>query len=143
MSELRSEIDSHSNRPLTGWFWLAAVLLLFLPLFGWYGFRHHGSIGIVAALVAVGVNFLAGSLALLFVPRAGQTVDGISGLMLGILFRTGVPLAAGFCLHAYGGPLADSNVLGMIMVYYLIALPAETLIAVRLIQQNPSLPKVF
>ena len=128
---------------MNGWFWLAAVLLVFFPLFAWYGHWNFGWPGVLSAFVAAAVNFVAGGVALFFVPKAGQTVDGISGLLLGILFRTGVPLLSGIVLTHLGGPLAESNVFGMIMVYYLIALSAETLIAVRLIQQNPSLPKVF
>lgn len=128
---------------MNGWFWLAAVLLMFLPLFVWYGYQNHGFHGVLAAVVAAMVNFAAGGLALLFVPRASQSVDGISGLMLGTLCRTGVPLLAGLVLTQVGGPLAEANVMGMIMVYFLIALTAETMIAVRLIRQNPPLPKVF
>jgi hypothetical protein len=89
--------------------------------------------GLWAAVVAGGICWLGAMAALLLVGlmRGGPQV--VHGTLLGMLFRMGLPLAAGLLLTVRGGPLADAGVFGMIVVYYLIGLLVETLLSVSLV----------
>lgn len=111
---------------------LTTLWLLTGPLVAWYGHAQHGADGILAALTAGGVCWLGALLALIFT-RLLSGSQAVQGLMLSMLFRMGLPLAAGALLTLAGGPLAKAGVLGMILLYYLVFLVAETLLSVWLL----------
>ena len=57
----------------------------------------------------------------------------VQGVLVGMLFRMGLPLAALIGLPQVGGPLATGG-LGMTIVgVYLVALVIETLLALRMV----------
>jgi len=59
--------------------------------------------------------------------------NAVTGMFLAMAVRTGLPLGVGiFLAQAIGGPLARAQVFGMILVYYLITLIVETILAIRL-----------
>jgi hypothetical protein len=62
-------------------------------------------------------------------------------ILLGTLFRTGLPLVVGFALHRAGGELARAGVFGMILCYYLVALLVETVLSVRVIGSHRTVAK--
>jgi hypothetical protein len=59
--------------------------------------------------------------------------NAVNGVLLGMLFRMGVPLGGGFALHQLSKGLAEAGVFGMILAYYFVTLFAETLLAVKLV----------
>jgi len=122
---------------------LALVVLLAFPAFAWFGFSRHGHVGLLAAATAGVVCFVAAAAAL----AASATLRGpktaVHGALLGIAFRTGLPLMAGFVLMQRGGPLAEAGVFGMIVVYFLITLTVETLLAVRLLRPRCKISKAL
>jgi hypothetical protein len=53
-----------------------------------------------------------------------------------MFFRLGLPLIAGLILQKSGGRMADSGVFGLILVFYLITLPAETILSLQFIRRR-------
>ena len=112
---------------------LTVALLVSFPAFALFGYTQHGMVGVVAAAVAGGVCWMGGLLALLLVGLVRGREQMVHATLLGMLFRTGLPLITGIVLTRAGGPLAEAGVFAMILVYYLIGLSIETVLSVRLI----------
>ena len=115
---------------------LAAALLPAGLAIGWLVGRRLETLVVQAALIAVGVCWLAGVLSLAathFGTRAGLPVQG---LLLGMFFRMGLPLAAGAALNQVG-PLADAGIFSMILGVYLCGLVVETMLSLRMVQPAP------
>ena len=119
---------------------LASVLLVAFPLIAYVGNVQYGHAGFVAAIVAAAVCLVAGCIAIGVTSLFQSMGNGLNGLLLSILIRTGIPLIAGVTLSAQGGPLAEGGVFGMIVLNYLLMLTIETISAVRIVQaMNPCL----
>ncbi len=120
---------------------LAAAVLLVFPAFAWFGFSRHGFDGLTAAAVAGGVCFLGAAAALVMTGVLRGSQAAVHGVLLGIVFRTGVPLAFGVFLMLRGGPLAETGVFGMVFVYFQVTLTVETLLAIRLVRPASKISK--
>jgi hypothetical protein len=115
---------------------LAAALLPFAAGVGWYGYASAGSLGLAAAAIAAGVCWLSGSLALV-AAFVGQRLNaGIQGVLVGMIFRMGLPLGAGMALERNSPPLAAAGVFHMILALYLVALLVETLLSLRFVPRS-------
>ena len=111
---------------------LTLALLLVFPLFAWFGHSRHGMLGVQAAGVACAVCWVGmAALLAVIVVRGSQKV--LHGALLGMIFRTGLPLATGVILTSQGGDLARAGVFGMILGFYLVALVVETLLSLRFV----------
>jgi len=121
---------------------LVLAILLTFPAFAWFGFARHGADGLVAAAVAGGVCLFGALAALVVSGLLRGPRSGVHGMLLSVLFRTGVPLMAGIFFAQRGGRLAEAGVLGMILVYYLVTLAVETVLAVRLLRPSCKTSKV-
>ncbi len=113
---------------------LTGTLLLGFPMLAWYGHYQSGSDGLVAAVVAALICWLAASIALLVAGVLRGPEQGINGVMLGILFGTGLPLGAGLFLSTGDTPLAKADFFKMILFFYLFTLCVKTTLMVRLVQ---------
>ena len=114
---------------------LTGSMLLFFPAFAWFGYTRHNSDGLIAAAVAGAVCWLGATLALVIARLLGGPQYGVHGILLGIMFRTGIPFLLGSALSHFNRPLAEAGLFGMVVVYYLLTLVIETLLVIRLI--NP------
>jgi hypothetical protein len=115
---------------------LAAVLLPAGLAIGWLVSRRFDAFVLQAALIAAGLCWLAGALALVAThvgTRAGAPVQGV---LLAMLLRMGLPLGAGLALNQVA-PLAEVGIFSMILGVYLCALVAETLLSLRIIRSIP------
>jgi predicted tellurium resistance membrane protein TerC len=74
-------------------------------------------------------------LALLCTTTVQQQVP-VAGLLLGMVFRMGLPLVAGFALHQLFPALAEAGMIGFVLAYYLLTLSVETLLALRVMNSN-------
>lgn len=110
---------------------LALAVLVSFPFVAWFQHGKYGQLGLLATLVAAGVCFAAGMLALIVTDVFKGLGNPLAGLLASILVRTGLPLVAGVAIHANGGYLADSGTFGAILVFYLVTLTAETVIVAR------------
>lgn len=108
-------------------------MLVAFPFFAWYAGWRHGADGILAAAVAGGICWLGAAIALAVIGVMKGPENGVSGVLLGMIFRLGLPMGGGVLLSRIGGSLADAGVFGLIVAYYLVGLTVETLLAVRVI----------
>lgn len=102
------------------------------PLFAAVGYARSGPEGILAALLAGGVCGGGALIGLLLAGRFSLGDHAVSGVLLSMILRMGIPLTACVVLLATGGPLVKAGVLAMILVYYLLMLLAETWFLLRL-----------
>ena len=112
---------------------LSVALFAPLPLFVWYGYSSSEMAGVWAAAVAAVVCWFGGVVALVLAGVTRGTPAAVHATLMGIFFRTGVPLVTGLLLQRAGGELARGGVFGMILGYYFWALIVETLLSVRLV----------
>jgi hypothetical protein len=88
---------------------------------------------LLVAAVGGGVCWLSAAIALTATFFGNQFGAPVQGVLIGMLFRMGLPLAALIGLPKIGGPLAEGG-LGMTIVsVYLVALVIETLLALRMV----------
>lgn len=112
---------------------LTVVCLLALGPFAWVGNSKSGPAGVLAALVAAGVCWSGAVLALICTGARRGPKQAVARLMLGMLFRMGLPLVGGAILDWRGGEVAEAGVFGMIVGFYLITLVVETWLSLRVI----------
>jgi hypothetical protein len=112
---------------------LAAILLPIGILIGWVVAWRFDAEVVQAALIATGVCWFAGALALSATQVGSRLGMPLQGFMAGMLFRTGLPLGAGIALNRVA-PLAESGIFTMILGVYLCALVVETILSLYLIQ---------
>jgi hypothetical protein len=117
---------------------LTAVVLLALLVVGGVVGSTRGLNGVLAASTAAAICWFGSSLALLMAAYSSRSNQAVQGHLLGMFFRLGLPLVAGMILQKSGGPLAEAGVFGLIVVFYLITLVAETFLSLRFIKPSKS-----
>jgi len=115
---------------------LMAVLAPLAAVFGSIAFFRSGSVGIGAAVIALGVCWLSASLALSCVYVGQEIKNPIAGILGGMIVRMGLPLAFGLAIQRSPGPLADAGCFLMILGLYLVALVVETWLSLRLVRRD-------
>jgi hypothetical protein len=88
---------------------------------------------LVRAALGGGICWIAAALALVSTYLGNRWHAPVPGLLLGMLFRMALPLAAIMALTNLDGPLALPGIATTILGVYLVALVLETLLAVRMI----------
>jgi len=121
--------------------WLGAVVLVALVLVGALAFSRSGAAGFAAAVVGAVVCFSSAALAMWVTAASAGGASAINGSLLAILIRTGFPLLLGVVVLRASPPLAEAGLFGMIFVFYLLTLTAETVLAVRLVNLITHRPK--
>ncbi|MFO0869372.1 MAG: hypothetical protein U0935_10620 [Pirellulales bacterium] len=113
---------------------VTGVLLVAFPVFAGYGYARYGAAGVGVAAVVGAVCWLGGmaGFAAILPFRGPQAVNGV---LMGMLVRMMVPLAAGLVLFSQGGPLVRAGLVEMLVAYYLLALTLDTVLAVRMMQR--------
>jgi len=117
---------------------LTAVVLLALLLVGAVVGTTRGVNGVLAASTAAAICWVGSTIALLIAGYSSRSNQAAQGHLLGMFFRLGLPLGGGMLLQKTGGPLAEAGVFGLIVVFYLITLVAETLLSLRFIKHSKS-----
>jgi hypothetical protein len=113
---------------------LAAAIVPAALLIAWLiGGRQFSEEVLSNAALAGGVCFVAGGLALLAVFLGNRWQAGVQGVLVGMLFRMGLPLAAIVILPKLGGPFAAPGAATTILGVYLVALVVETLLSLRMV----------
>jgi hypothetical protein len=92
------------------------------------------------AAIAGSVCWLAAAMALTFTWAGNRFGAPLQGVLLGMLVRMGLPLAAVIGLPRLSPELAHSGLLTTILLTYLVALATETFLAVRLIKPATMMP---
>ena len=99
-----------------------AVAAFLSPL----SFQLDGTSGVVAAIAAALVCYTGAALALLLGDRFRGPDLAIVGLLVGILCRTGLPLATAGVIHLLSKTLTDAGLPIYLLVFYLFCLAVET-----------------
>jgi hypothetical protein len=94
-----------------------------------------------SAAVGGGVCWLAGALALTLTFVGNGLQAPVQGLLIAVLVRMGLPLAAIIALPKLGGWLAESSVTATIVGVYLVALVVETGLSLRMVQPQSRVVK--
>ena len=114
-------------------FVLAISIAVAFPVFSWFGYSNYGNVGVVSAAIAAFVCWGTSTLALVLTQIMQRRNNAVAGMFLAMLVRTGLPFAVGVIFgQIVDGPLAQAGFFGMILVYYLITLIVETVLAVFL-----------
>ena len=108
-----------------------AVVLWGVPV-SFAAYLQSGQSGVLASLVALGICLVAGLMALSATAALRGPNIALWSLLFGLLFRMGLPLGLGLYLSRSQPALAKAGVFGLIVVYYLFTLIAETLLSLRL-----------
>ena len=109
------------------------------PFLAAWKYTADGTNGLFATLIAFGICLASATVALWVTYRAAGDANAGPALMASMLIRTGVPLAAGIVL-ARTPWLSAVGILGVVMVYYLISLVLETILATRILKQRTTVP---
>jgi len=106
----------------------SVMLVALIGLAGW-GWMHYRALGVVAAIVACGSCWVSVLVAqgtpLLFRDPQAAT----QGILLGMLFRMGLPLLVAVTLMQSRSVLLSAGVMGMLVTAYLSGLFVETLLS--------------
>ena len=97
------------------------------------GSRGFSGESILMSAIAGSVCWLAAALALTATLLGNRFQAPVQGMLLGMFFRMGLPLAAVVGLPQLGGDFAAGGLTVTILGVYLAALLIETLLAVRMI----------
>jgi hypothetical protein len=120
---------------------LVLVALLTLLVVGPLSYLWFGLESFQAALVANGICLAASIVAALLgeLPRGENRV--LYGMLLGTLFRMGIPLLAGLALDQRYPSLAEAGVMYYLIFFYLVILAADTWLSVELLKSSLAPPK--
>jgi hypothetical protein len=90
------------------------------------------------AALSAGVCLLGGLLALSVSHSLRGPQAALVAMLLAMACRMGIPLVFAAWAHLSGGPLAKAGVLYYVLVFYLIALGAEVVLALPLVEAPAS-----
>lgn len=116
--------------------WLTSIIVAALLVVGGVSFALRGPMGLAAAAAAAGICWSGATAALVLTALLGRSNRAMYGHLLGMFFRLGVPLVAGLILQRQAGALADAGVFGLIVIFYLVALTAETLLSLKYVKHR-------
>ncbi len=103
----------------------AAALAVAAPV-AWFA---QGRFGILAAAIAAFSCLLGGSLALAICGLFRDPRQAFVGVLLGMLFGMGLPLAVGVGCRLAGGALAEAGVMFYLLFFFPITLTVKTVLS--------------
>src|SRR5262245_52080069 len=117
---------------------VAVTAVVFAGVAAWR-FWQAGAMGILAAAVAAAICLSGAAAALITTGtlRGGGPHAAVSGMLLGMLFRMGLPLGALVAFQQHGGALVEAGSVGCLLLVYPVTLLAELALAVSLQQPSP------
>lgn len=119
-----------------------AVLVLVLGVVGaalaFWRYSEAGRPGVSAALLATGVCLVGsvGAFLATALMRSPQAVVG--GVLIGMMFRMGLPLVILLSTFQGGGPLIAAGLVTCFLLCYPVGLLTETLLVLPLVKQRPA-----
>jgi hypothetical protein len=122
--------------------WLTLAVLAVYPLLAGAAAAVVGSAAWLAAALAAALCWLGAAIALLIAFRFREPREAIFGVLLGMGFRMGLPLAALIVLAKLAPALADAGFFGLVLGFYLVTLATETLMSLTLLSRKSAAAKV-
>ncbi len=119
---------------------LTAVLVLAWPIFALVGYWSFGVAGLWSATAAGFVCWVATVAALVVAAVSCGPNAALFSLLGGMFLRLGLPLVFGMVAQDRSPTLAAGRILGMVLAYYLVALPTETWLSLKLVHRSSTQP---
>ncbi|NOZ39469.1 MAG: hypothetical protein GXP24_04500 [Planctomycetes bacterium] len=101
--------------------------------------RAVGSEAYLAGAIAMASVGVAASLALLLSflqSRQSSTGGGVSSVLLAMFVRMGLPMGVLLVMQGLHSPLLEAGFMGLLVLNYLVALPLETLMSLKLLRES-------
>jgi hypothetical protein len=117
---------------------LAAAIFPAALVVSWLVSGRLSASALTSAAVGGSVCFLAAALALTTTYLANRFEAPVQGVLVAMLFRMGLPLAALIVLPKVGGPWATPGVTSTILGVYFVALVLETLLSLKMVAPRPN-----
>ena len=111
--------------------WLTCAVAMALPLTLGWGYRFAGNAGIWASAIAAGLCWLASIVALVVRTRFPKPQEVVVGTLGAMLVRMVMILGGGMMIGSASPELVKAAFFGQVIVYFLLTLAVETLLAVR------------
>ncbi len=119
---------------------LTVILALAWPIYAGIGYGLHGAAGIWSATAAGIVCWLAAFGALLLAALVTGRNAVVISVLGGMALRLGIPLVFGILAKERSAVLAEGDILSMVLAYYLLALPTETWLSLKLVPRSSQQP---
>ena len=126
-------------KPWKAFLIITLVLGGVFPLIAWIGYKQYQQAGFNAVLIAAllcWVGSIIGIIPAILVRNSEQPKQGVNAVLVGMLIRMSIPFGGGLFLHQSVEKLADAKILMFTLIYYLIALIVDTILALKIVQAN-------
>lgn len=126
-------------KPWKAFLIITLVLGGVFPLIAWIGYNQYQQTGVNAVLIAAllcWVGSILGIIPSVLARNSEQPEQGVNAVLMGMLVRMSIPLGGGFILHQSVEQLADAKILMFTLIYYLIALIVDTILALKFVRIN-------
>ena len=123
--------------------WLLAAVAVAYPIVGYVAADRFGDMGWWAAAVAAGICWLGAAIALILTALLRGPQGALYAMLVGMMFRMGLPLVAGVVLTRQGGDLASGGVFGCLLAFYLVTLVVETALVLPLVRAGDAKVKAL
>ena len=124
-------------KPWKAFLIITLVLGGVFPVIAWIGYKHYQQAGFNAVLIAAllcWIGSILGIIPSILARDSEQPEQGVNAVLMGMLVRMSIPLGGGFILHQSVEKLADAKILMFTLIYYLIALIVDTILALKLVR---------
>ncbi len=117
---------------------ITVVLAVAFTALAWYGNQTFTDLEMKAAKIAVILCWLGSVLGLIPPMFLRGPEQGINGVLAGMLFRMFVPIGGAFVFQQQNEQLRDANILYFTLGFFLLALIADTILVVQMVQAQHS-----
>jgi hypothetical protein len=111
--------------------WLSCAVAAALPFTLWWGHDYAGRAGMIASAVAALLCWTGSIVALWVRTRFPKPQDVVAGTLGAMLVRMVLILGGAMLIASVFPGLVKATFWGQVVVYFLVTLAAETLLAVR------------
>ncbi len=118
--------------------WLTVAVAICLPASVWWGHEYAGQSGVLAAAVAAGLCWLGSLLAVFVRTLFSKPQDAVSATLGAMLARMIIVLGGALAIGSTVPSLAEAAFGGQVIVFFLLTLAVETVLAVRWVQSLQS-----
>lgn len=112
-----------------------AIAVSFAIVASW-SYRAHETMGLWAAVIAAAVCLLSLLGASLATRAFAVRNRALTGLLVSMFLRMGIPLAFCLVMQIQKGPLLEAGIVYCVLVFYLVVLAVETCFAMRYVEHQ-------
>ena len=121
---------------IRSWLILTAIMGATIAVVAGVVWFWKGPTATNAALIAGATCWIGASGALFCSAWLSPKGKAVEAHLCGTFFRLGLPIATGILLQKLVPWLAEAGIFGLIVVFYLVSLPTETLLSLKFIKKT-------